>query len=149
MPSFDEMKSSPVQSFTEAVRELHPEYFEITVMDGCLVTAPDSDVEPILQAWAEEFHHELRPLGRRNPVIWLSREAALAWVKNHLVQDVVFQMPCIPEPDATRLATTLFDELGDVQAISLDFAISDWTFCDLLIVSNRSRTLLLAFPGED
>lgn len=140
---------SAVQSLIETMSALHPEYFETTLIGGGLVTAPDSDIEPILQAWAEQFRHELRPPQRRNPSRWLSREEALAWVIDHLVRDVVFQMPCIPEPEAHRLATALFDQLGDARALSLDFAVKDWTFCDLLIVSNPSLTLVLAFPGED
>lgn len=140
---------SAVQSVINTVSELHPEYFETKLMSGRFVAAPDSDIEPVLQAWAEAFQHELRSPDRRNPSVWLSREQALAWVIDHLACGVVFRMPCIPEPEARRLATALFDSLGDVQALGLDFAVDDWTFCDLPIVSNQSLTLVLAFPGED
>lgn len=138
-----------MQSFFDAMKESAPDYQEAMLVNTPLVKAVEADIEPLLQGWASLFRHTLREPGRRNPFQRLSHDEAIAWVKDHLTRDLVFSMMGMDDQQAMDLAALLSDQMGTVQAVASNFSISDWTFCDVLIMSNESTTLLLAFLGED
>lgn len=138
-----------MQTFFVALKESAPDYQEAMFINASLVKEVDFDIEPLLQGWASLFGHTLREPGRRNLFRSLAHEEAIAWVKDHLTRDLVFGMMGMDEQQATNLAAALSDQMGNVQAVASNFTISDWTFCDVLIMSGESTTLLLAFLGED
>lgn len=138
-----------MQTFFDALKESAPDYQEAMLINASLIKEVDSDIESLLQGWASLFGHTLREPGRRNPFRGLAHEEAITWVKDHLTRDLVFGMKGMEEQQATNLTALLSDQMGRVQAVASNCTISDWTFCDVLIMSSESTTLLLAFLGED
>lgn len=136
-----------MQSILHTLKEAAPDYHEAMLINAPRIDAADSDVESLLRGWACLFGHTLRERG--NPFRWISHDEAVEWIKVHLTHDLVFATPGMDEQQALDLTMQLLGPMGQVKAVASDFTISDWTFCDLLIVSNESTTLLLAFLGED
>lgn len=143
------MSVTTMQSFFDAMKELAPDYQEAVLVNAPFVKTVDAEIEPLLRGWAFLFGHTLREPVRRNPFLRLSSDEAILWVKDHLERDMVFGTVGMDELQAAKLVDILSAQMGVVQAVTSTFTISDWTFCDVLIMSNDSVTLLLAFLGED
>ena len=138
-----------MQAILDELDVLAPDCHDAMLINTAVVQAADSDIEPLLQGWAAAFGHKLRIPERRNSFQWLSHDDAVTWVNGHLTRDLVFGTVGMEAQKAAALTAQLFDHLGRVQALTSNFVISDWTFCDVIVMSNASATLLLAFLGED
>ncbi|RYZ20063.1 MAG: hypothetical protein EOO16_17990 [Chitinophagaceae bacterium] len=106
-------------------------------------------VEAVLRDWASRFGHTLRPPGGRNPFARLSAGEVAGHISSRLSRDIVFNTRGFEEPDSRAMADALMRSFAIKEGIATDFVISDWTYCELLVCTGETFTVVIASLGED
>jgi hypothetical protein len=137
---------------SDAIRELvsnSPNTTEFMLLSKPINLGADGEIESALKSWALAFGHQLREGGRRNPFNKLDHDGAKSHIVERLSRDIVFKTKGFELEEAAELAETLLAFFGEVAAVEADFAIRDWTFCDLIIATGNEYSFVFASLGED
>ncbi|MEG0192274.1 hypothetical protein [Stenotrophomonas sp. YIM B13575] len=109
----------------------------------------DEAREVLLSEWAEANGHSLRPLGERSRFQRLVEGEASCWLGHRHFKDLLHGIYG-PDPQRSRsVAAELVASIGPADYQWADFAIDDWTFCDVLVVTQPLRGIVIAFLAED
>ena len=106
-------------------------------------------VEAVLRDWASRFGHTLRPPEGRNPTIRLSKEEVAEHIASRLSRDIVFNSRGFDESESRVMSELLVSSFGIANGVAINFVICDWTFCDLLVCTGETFSIVIASLGED
>ena len=106
-------------------------------------------LETVLRDWASRFGHTLRPPEGRNPTVGLSKEEVAEHIASRLSRDIMFNSRGFDESESLAMAELLVSSFGITDGVASDFVIRDWTFCDLLMCTGQTFSIVIAWLGED
>ena len=124
------------------------------VSEFLITELPESrDTEPlleeILEKWAAEHSHDLREPSDRNPFQIVSQADAGDWLGCRFYEDIVFGTTGADQRLGVQLSSAIISAIGPATFQVSDFTISDWTFCEVMVITTRQKAFLIAFLGED
>jgi hypothetical protein len=138
--------------FSELIKELEectPNSIDVLLLNKSTLLESKLEIESTLASWAFAFNHNLLEKNRRNPFANLNDKEVREYIVDRLSRDIVFGSKSKDIERAVSLTDSLLTGLGSVAGIESDFVIDNWTFCNLIIISAKKTTLVLAFLGED
>lgn len=109
----------------------------------------DEAREVLLSEWAEANGHSLRALGERNNFQQLVEGEVVSWLSGRHFKDLLHG---IYGPDQQRSRSVAAELVATIEPADYqwtDCAIDDWTFCDVLVVTQPRRGIVIAFLAED
>lgn len=103
----------------------------------------------VLSNWAAAKGHALRASGERNPLLPLVEGEVEEWLGDRHFEDIVFRTSGPDQHRSRSVAAELVARIGPANCQWSDFTIDDWTFCDVVVITQPLRGILIAFLGED
>lgn len=122
---------------------------EFLVLDLAEGVTDDQARETILSDWAAANGHALRASGEQNPFCPLVGEKVEGWLADRHFEDIVYRTVGPDQKRSSSAAAELVARIGPADYRWSDFIIDDWTFCDVLVITQPLRSIVIAFLGED
>lgn len=109
----------------------------------------DEAREFLLSQWAEANGHSLRALGERSKFQQLVEGEVGSWLGDRHFKDLLHGIYGPDQHRSRSVAADLVASIGPADYQWTDFAIDEWTFCDVLVVTQPLRGIVIAFLAED
>lgn len=109
----------------------------------------DEAREFLLSEWAEANGHSLRALGERSKFQQLAEGEIGSWLGHRHFKDLLHGIYGPDQRRSRSLAAELVASIGPADYQWTDFAVDDWILCDVLVVTQPLRGILIAFLAED
>lgn len=122
---------------------------EFLVLDLEGGATSDEAREAVLSEWAAANGHSLRAPDERNPFQPLVEGEVEGWLGDRHFEDIVYRTEGADQQRSRSVAADLVTGIGPADYQWSDFIIDDWTFCDVVVITQPLRGIVIAFLGED
>jgi hypothetical protein len=109
----------------------------------------DEAREVLLSQWAEVNGHSLRARSERNTFRELVEGEVDGWLGARHFKDLLHGIYGPDQQRSRSVAAELVASIGPADYQWTDFAVDDWTFSELLVVTQAHRGIVIAFLAED
>lgn len=106
-------------------------------------------IRQVVRLWAADGGHTLRNPIQSQHFTKFSRQEARDWLVERLTKDLVFNSHAMNPWHARRVADSVFELLEFQSAYRERFIVRDYTFSDIMLLSDRNDSIVIAFMGED
>lgn len=106
-------------------------------------------IRQVVRRWAEDCGHTLRNPIQSQHFVRYSVDDARKWLVERLTKDLVFNAQAMNSWHAQRVADSLLGLQTFQSAYRERFVVRDYTFSDIMLLSDCSNTIVIAFMGED